>query len=329
MKMENQANRWALIAPALAGLAALCVVAAAGFTLFGAGSDAGAASQHLALTLRRLPLEAGGALQGTAASFDALAADDRRAQAARAVLGGANEAAWRDLAVSVDAIEAARPAVQTVQAADGQMHDRAPKLLAQLGDLASTGGAGKLAGVGAYLDRYQLTVQRLEQDVDALAAGVGGAAPIAQRLADDLESLNGIARTFGAGSSAAATPGKAAPSVAGAAGGNGLADFRRENRRFDDTVREAIGATALLAKAQAATRSLAQAAAALADQASAEPGSGGAAVGRGRIAAITALAIALICLGALVWAYRKAVGLRRAAESRARENERNQEAIMR
>ncbi|HVC02816.1 MAG TPA: methyl-accepting chemotaxis protein [Steroidobacteraceae bacterium] len=51
--------------------------------------------------------------------------------------------------------------------------------------------------------------------------------------------------------------------------------------------------------------------------------------GAAKLWILLALAIALLCLGCLAWVYRKAVDMRRSIELRARENERNQEAIMR
>ena len=53
------------------------------------------------------------------------------------------------------------------------------------------------------------------------------------------------------------------------------------------------------------------------------------ALGVRQFAALAALGLALGCLVALVWVYRNAVDRRREAETRARENDRNQEAIMR
>ena len=55
----------------------------------------------------------------------------------------------------------------------------------------------------------------------------------------------------------------------------------------------------------------------------------GGALGVRQFAVLAALALSLGCLAALVWVYRNAVDRRREAEMRARENDRNQEAIMR
>ena len=320
MNGKNEANRWALIAPVLAGLAALGVLVAGALTFAGGGPGGGDARSTLALALRGLPLEARSALHGDAASFDALAADFRRASTARRAAGG-GEADWRALSTSVAAVESARPAVQTIGEAARQVRERAPQLLSRLGDLASTGGAGPLAGAGAHLDRFQVTVQRLQLDVDALASGVGRTGPTAQRLADGLETLDTLARGL--------TGGRTRNTAAAGANAAAAAAFVQSNGLFSAAVRTAIGAAAPVAKAQSAVAALSRSADALAGQAGVVRGAGAGGLGVRRLAVIVALAIALSCLGALVWVYRNAVDRRREAEMRARENDRNQDAIMR
>ncbi len=320
MNGKNEANRWALIAPVLAGLAALGVLVAGALTFAGGGPGGGDARSTLALALRGLPLEARSALHGDAASFDALAADFRRASTARRAAGG-GEADWRALSASVAAVESARPAVQTIGEAARQVRERAPQLLSRLGDLASTGGAGPLAGAGAHLDRFQVTVQRLQLDVDALASGVGRTGPTAQRLADGLETLDTLARGL--------TGGRTRNTAAAGANAAAAAAFVQSNGLFSAAVRTAIGAAAPVAKAQSAVAALSRSADALAGQAGVVRGAGAGGLGVRRLAVIVALAIALSCLGALVWVYRNAVDRRREAEMRARENDRNQDAIMR
>jgi len=45
-----------------------------------------------------------------------------------------------------------------------------------------------------YLERFELTVQRIQQDLNGLGSGVNDAGPSAQRLADSLEFLNQVIR---------------------------------------------------------------------------------------------------------------------------------------
>ena len=94
-------------------------------------------------------------------------------------------------------------------------------------------------------------------------------------------------------------------------------------------MRKAIGAAEPLAKAQAAARGLPALANTLATQLS------GTAPARRRAAAATRswmlalLALAALLFAALAWTYSKTADKRRSSELRVRENERNQEAIMR
>ena len=82
----------------------------------------------------------------------------------------------------------------TSQAANQEVRELAPKLLSELGDLASAVGVQKLDGMSRYLERFELTVQRIQQELNGLASGVSDAAPAAQRLADSLEFLNQVVR---------------------------------------------------------------------------------------------------------------------------------------
>ena len=58
----------------------------------------------------------------------------------------------------------ARAAVEAIQASNKEARELAPKLLSELGDLASAVGVQKLDGMSRYLERFELTVQRIQQD---------------------------------------------------------------------------------------------------------------------------------------------------------------------
>ena len=88
----------------------------------------------------------------------------------------------------------ARPAVEAIQASNQEVRELAPKLLSELGDLGSSVGVQKLEGMSRYLERFELTVQRIQQDLNGLSSGVSDAGPSAQRLADSLEFLNQVMR---------------------------------------------------------------------------------------------------------------------------------------
>src|SRR6202011_397601 len=102
--------------------------------------------------------------------------------------------AWGALSDAAARVGEARAAVETIQASNQEARELAPKLLSELGDLASAVGVQKLEGMSRYLERFELMVQRIQQDLNGLAAGVSDAAPSAQRLADSLEFLNQVVR---------------------------------------------------------------------------------------------------------------------------------------
>ena len=62
----------------------------------------------------------------------------------------------------------ARPAVEAIQASNQEARELAPKLLSELGDLGSAVGVQKLEGMSRYLERFELTVQRIQQDLNGL-----------------------------------------------------------------------------------------------------------------------------------------------------------------
>jgi hypothetical protein len=51
---------------------------------------------------------------------------------------------------------------------ESRSRELAPKLLSELGDLGSAVGVQKLEGMSRYLERFELTVQRIQQDLNGL-----------------------------------------------------------------------------------------------------------------------------------------------------------------
>ena len=323
MTQVKTTNSWSQLLVALAALAALGIAAAAVLTVFSRAPAGGTApSEELSLVLQRIPFEAENALRGDMPSFDGLARTMARAQTLHGQVAGAAAAAdWQRLQVAVGTVAASRASVQTIQAANGDAHRLAPKLLSELGDMASAGGVQKLAGLNHYLERFELTVQRIQQDMNGLAAGVGDAAPTAQRLADSLEFLSQVVRGL-SGADGAAAP-------AATDGGARLTAFMQRDRQFVEVVRRAIGATEPVSRAQAAARTLPALTQSLAGRYHAEPAGAAGSVNVLKPWILASLGISLLALVALAWAYTKALDRRRTVELRVRENERNQEAIMR
>jgi twitching motility protein PilJ len=311
--------------PVFAGLLVLCLALAAVLTALTRNSAPVAApAEQLALVVQRIPFEAQNALRGESSAFDALAKSAARLKSLRGGMPGSGDAAaWSKLNDGVAAVAEARSAVDTIQSSNQEVRELAPKLLSELGDLGSSVGVQKLEGMSRYLERFELTVQRIQQDLNGLSSGVSDAGPSAQRLADSLEFLNQVIRGLSGEES-----GIAIQKVTGADPEQRLKTVVQRNQQYTGSVRKAIGAAEPLAKAQAAARALPALANTLATQlGSATPRAESG--GSYKIWILALLAAAALLVAALVWAYSKTADKRRSNELRVRENERNQEAIMR
>ena len=322
--------------PVLAGVIALCLAGAAALTLLTHNAAPAGAPAELSLVVQRVPYEAQNALRGEASAFDALAKSAARLKTLRVTLteGGAHGATgpaaaassanWTKLTDGMRTVGEARASVDTIQASNQEARELAPKLLSELGDLASAVGVQKLEGMSRYLERFELMVQRIQQDLNGLASGVSDAAPAAQRLADSLEFLNQVMRGLSGEES-----GLALSKVTGADAEQRLKTVVARNQQYGNTVRKAIGAAEALSRAQAAARGLPGMASSLATELGAMPAGGLDSGSSYKPWIMSLLVLAAGLLAALAWTYLKTANTRRTSELRVRENERNQEAIMR
>jgi twitching motility protein PilJ len=329
MTTGNTSIFGAKLLPLLVIFTASCLAAAAAMTLLTHTSAprAAAPGEQLSLVAQRIPFEAQNALRGEPSAFDALAKSMARLKTLRGETAGAaasNDADWRKFSDGVTTVGDARGAVAAIQAAGLEVRDLAPKLLSELGDLASAVGVQKLDGMSRYLERFELTVQRVQQDLNGLGSGVSDAAPAAQRLADSLEFLSQVMRGLSGEES-----GLALTRVTGADVEQRLKTLVARNQQFAGSVRKAIGAAEPLSKAQAAARALPSLAGTLAAAAGGAPQPPAESGPNYRSWILFCLGLAAVSLAALAWVYRKSLDVRRTAELRVRENERNQEAIMR
>jgi twitching motility protein PilJ len=329
MTMRDTAPKTQLL-PLFLALTLACLAGAAVLTLLSRSAPLVAApNEQITLVIERVPFEAQNALRGEPSAFDAMNRSMARVKtlASGASMGGHDtklEPSLSKFGAAVSAVADARPAVESIQSANQETRDLAPKLLSELGDLASAVGVQKLEGMSRYLERFELAVQRIQQELNGLASGVSDAAPTAQRLADSLEFLNQVVRGLSGEES-----GMALSKVTGPDAEQRLKTVVQRNQQFAAAVRKAIGAAESLSKAQTAARSLPTLASTMSGELGASPvvptesGSGY------RPWILALLGCAALLLGALVWLFRKSVTARRSTELRVRENERNQEAIMR
>jgi twitching motility protein PilJ len=327
MSTPQTTSRNVNLLPVLLGLIVLCLGAAAVLTFLSPGVTPPAApADRVALLLQRIPFEAQNALRGEPGAFDALASSAVEIKTVRKALTPATLAAGPALdrlGEAAATVGEARTAVAAIGTANQATRDLAPKLLSDLGDFASAVGVQKLDGMSRYLERFELTVQRVQQDLSGLRSGVADAAPTAQRLADSLEFLNQVVR----GLSGEET-GLPMSRVPGADAEHRLKTVVQRNQQFAAAVRGAIGAAEPLSKAQAAARTMPQLAGGIA-AAPVDATSGRDPGGNYKLWVLVLLASAAALLGGLAWVFLKSVSERRNSELRVRENERNQEAIMR
>ncbi|MDB6083641.1 MAG: chemotaxis protein [Gammaproteobacteria bacterium] len=323
---DHTASRTNLL-PALLALTVVCLAGAAALTwMTRASPPVAAPAEQLSFVVQRIPFEAQNALRGEPSAFDALAESAARLKNLRGALPDAQVAAdpaWTKVNEAATQVGAARAAVQTIQTSNQEARELAPKLLSELGDLASAVGAQKLEGMSRYLERFELSVQRVQQELTGLSSGVSDAAPTAQRLADSLEFLNQVMRGFSGEES-----GLALSRVTGIDAEQRLRTVVQRNQQFAASVRKAIGVAEPLSRAQTAARALPALTGGLASQL------GETAPARDtrasyRTLVLILLGVAAASLGVLSWVFLKSVNARRSTELRVRENERNQEAIMR
>ena len=312
----------------LAGLLVLTLLIAAVLTFLSrGGAPVAAPNEQLSLVVQRIPFEAQTAVRGESSAFDALVKSTNQLNSLKSALGaaaGGDAAVWAKMSGDATAVNGSRAAVDTIQASNLEARDIAPKLLSELGDLGSSVGTQKLEGMSRYLERFELMVQRIQQDLNGLSSGVSDAAPTAQRLADSLEFLNQVIRGLSGEES-----GLAIAKVTGADSEQRLKTVVSRNQQYTNTVRKAIGAAEGLSKAQTAARALPADAAAVIARLGAVPQPKSEGGGDYKYLVIALLVIAAALLGGLVWQYSKTANMRKNSELRVRENERNQEAIMR
>ncbi len=90
-----------------------------------------------------------------------------------------------------------------------------PQLLQSLGNVASALGSPGIEGMTRHLERFELTGMRLQQDVEALAGGIGDATVIARRLADGNDYMGQVVGGLGGEDSGLGLPKVTGPEAEG------------------------------------------------------------------------------------------------------------------
>jgi len=191
---------WPKLLPPLAIALAVVLAAAAVAQLFSRGGGGDAGYGEVVALAQAARSQAQAVLDGDAAQFDTLAAtrnDLVRLRNAAAESAGAtplaSDPAWRTVDASLERLLSSRDELLALHAARERLLALAPQLLAAMGNLASALAPADLENNQPYLERFELTVQSMQQNLRALTV----AAPVdeaVRRVGDAEQYLGQIIR---------------------------------------------------------------------------------------------------------------------------------------
>jgi twitching motility protein PilJ len=315
--------------PALIGVALVLVAVAGAIIAFQhRGGDDGSADANRRLALgfltTRIPVEASDALAGDTAAYDALerSAAELVGEIDAGVPADTDRDAWRAFADDARAVVGARENVLGAYRAAEDVASVVPELLASVASAAGGLGAARLEELKPQLDRVEVLGQRIAQDMRALAAAPGDVEALVGRLADGVDQLGQAV-----GALADPAPGAGEPPV----NAPDLAAATAAQARLADIVRATISSADQLIAARAARVRLSGEAAQLHGSlaASAAPPGGSPGFLDSPWLPIGLLGGVLLALAGLALLHGSTSNVRREAQKHARQNERNQDAILR
>ncbi|HUQ51000.1 MAG TPA: methyl-accepting chemotaxis protein [Gammaproteobacteria bacterium] len=336
----TKSSPWPKMLPSLGILLTIALLAAAGSVWWsGSGTTTisdGGLGELIAIT-QAARTETTAALSGAEASFESVAESHAAVTRLRGTVAG-NQAAsadaralaadgplWQRIERNLDAVVESRARLADLETARAEVQELVPKLLVAAGNIASALPAADLMADQPYLQRFELTVQSLQQQVRSL--GPGAAVDDAVRRMQDAEQylsqfvrgLRGEDTTLGV----MAVPERTAQADLAA-----MDDLLERARRSI----AAIGSAAEpLKTAVAAAKEYDAAAAELLAQYRATDVSIAATTAGGLGARLPLLLVfaALAIAALMMFVYYRGRDFRHSAEAQAEQNERNQQAILR
>lgn len=319
--------------PVLIGLGLACVVLAGVSLWFGRDRGVPAASNASSMELlalsQTMPLQASSALAGDFAAFDALAASHSRFESlAPGLEAGLQDTAAIFLQQASIVVEARDVSLRTGSAAR-EVTALVPRLLEALGDVASTLGAPGVERMTPHIERVETTGLRIDQDLAALAAGVGDPAVLSLRMSDGLEYLGQVL-----GELRGIDSGLGLPRVTNAEGQQRLTALNDLYGQLNEQVRAAIGSAEVLGTAREASEGLRTGSAAMLASLQSVPGEAGVAAPawlRWLPAGLLGLAAILLVLAIVTYrSINEAMAeTQRQSALQDEQNGRSQEAILR
>ncbi|HEX5047898.1 MAG TPA: methyl-accepting chemotaxis protein [Gammaproteobacteria bacterium] len=331
-----KSSPWPKLLPPLGVVLAIVLLAAVAVIWWNGAPAVDAGLGQIVSLTQAARADSRSALSGDETAFDALAAADaesKKLRGALALASGADPAArafasdaalWRGVDENLSRLLAARDMLLDIHAARERLLGITPQLLAATGNLASALPPADVGTNQSSLDRFELSVQTVQQSLRSLAAATAIDEAV-QRLSSAEQFLGQIIRGLrGEDTSLGITP------VRGQAAQSSLDEATRlfaETRSAIDAI--VAGAPQLDAAAAAVSGYDNAAAAVLARYRGGSFGAGAAAAsplaGLPLILVGSALAVVLL----MMFVYYRARDFRRAAEIQAEQNERNQQAILR
>jgi twitching motility protein PilJ len=316
------------------GVSIVCVIGALGLLVIASsksgGNDNVSEMNELLALSQKLPLQANAALSGTPGAFNALSESRTRYSTLASTLGSDVQgfAGSTDLLKQTQAILSMQESIESVQKSSLEVRALVPQLLQSLGNVASALGSPGIEGMTRHLERFELTGLRMQQDIEALAGGVGDATVIARRLADGNDYMGQVIAGLGGDDS-----GLGLPRVTGSPEAEGR--FKSTSSLYaqtSDKVRTAISNADRLKAARDAAAGLLSSGDKIYNTFATRvgvPGGGAAGVVSNKalpLGLLTAGALSLLILTVL---YQRSGNIRKSLEIQASKNERNQEAILR
>lgn len=202
-----------------------------------------------------------------------------------------------------------------------------PKLLAEVSSVASGLSGPNLENATRALERFELRAQRVQLDVTSLAAGAANPTQVAQRLAESADYLGQVIQGL-----MGTSPSLGLPRLTGAEGEKRLKTLDTLYTDLNAAVRRAVAAAPALPAAQTAARAVTTDARALAAEAvTAAPVAETSKTPKWLPGAIAVLALLLVvaCIVAASRLRQTVDHQRLAVETQRKENDRNQQAILR
>ena len=284
---------------------------------------------ELAALSQNMPLQAGAAVRGSAPAFDALAESRLRLtrvleESGLARSSGETASGWTAMLEQSQSVLDGREAALKAQQAAAAVRELTPQLLTALANTVRAFDPPRPASAPQF-ERFELRAQAVDQDLSALADGTTPVEAASRRLTDSLDYMGRVTAAL-AGERNALDIAPAPPAASGA--------VRLLSTVFQNEQGQVRGVIALgdqLEQMQAARNALAESGTALyAGLADSAP------FGAGILGWLARpwlplffLTFTLLALAYAALLQRSLANLRRAADQQTRQNERNQQAILR